>query len=405
MGIIFPSHEVVSSDPWPGSPDGGKESEGDVKGLESPALSRSSSILEGQQDLLADGVLPMKWFRRLGRFAGILSGPSTEGNIRNLNSGGYSGGVGGSGDGGFHRLGEFGGLRQFPARGVAPRVVEEASRASGPGAFGRKWQGRRLAEVVAAGADGELDVGREEREPAKTSRAVREGSKGSNEGGQGEYPRGLGSTEEKNHQKGRVVVVFGGEVAPEGAIMRESAEPEGKVSEDETMKEKNLEGVESEKAVFKEINSTEKAVPVVANPEEDGLEAKAVGINEDGMSEGDVSEKEAVPDEVKPESAGQEEATPQKEAVGKDTEPEVTTMVSGKDIESARQQDTAEGRERGEVGSVPNVVLAWIPGDPCSCIDNPGIVGQACRAWLSARAVSMLQISKVNVGGAGVGLG
>lgn len=30
--------------------------------------------------------------------------------------------------------------------------------------------------------------------------------------------------------------------------------------------------------------------------------------------------------------------------------------------------------------------FAWIPADPCSCVDAPGLVGEACRGWLRARA-------------------
>lgn len=365
VDIVFPSHEVESSDLWLGSTDGGKESEGDAKGLESPALSRLSSTIQGQQD----GVLPARWFRRLWRFAEISSGPSTEGDTRVPNGNGYRGG--GDEDDGSHQLGGVHDLKRFPARGIAPDVVEEASRASDPSALGKTWRGQRLDEVVAAGADGELGM--------ETSGIV----KGSDVGIQARHPRGLGSTEEKNPQKGTEVVVFGEDVAPEEAITRESANPEGNVSRNEAMTENNVEGVESEKAVL-EIDSTGKGVSVVGISE-GGV--PGVGATSDGMMP---------KEEVKPESAGQEEATSQQEALG---------VESGKDIERARQQDTAEGEGEGGVGSVPGVVLAWIPGDPCSCIDSPGIVGQACRAWLSARAVSMPQVSKVKVKGAGFGLG
>lgn len=357
VDIVSLSHGVESIDPWSGSTEGGKESEVGAKELEYLALSKSSSILKGQQDLLADDILPTRWFRRLWRFAEISSRPSTEGDICALDGNGYRGGDGM--DGGSHQHGGVDDLRRFPARGVAPRVVEEASRASDPDTFGKRWQGQQLAEVVADGADGELDV--------ETSGIV----KGSDERIQGEHLRRLGSTEEMDPPKGTVVVVFGGDVEPEEAIMRNNADPEGNVSGDEAMTDKNVEGVESEKAVLEEINSTEKAVSVVVTPDQEGI------------SEGGVPGVEAIndgimpKDEVKPESAGQEEATP--------------------------PQDTTEGE--GDVGNVPGVVLAWIPGDPCSCIDTPGIVGQSCRAWLSARAASMPQVSKMDVKGVGFGLG
>lgn len=43
-------------------------------------------------------------------------------------------------------------------------------------------------------------------------------------------------------------------------------------------------------------------------------------------------------------------------------------------LEAAAEQ-TQTGPERA-------LRLAWIPADPCSCVDAPGIVGEASRGWL-----------------------
>ena len=47
-----------------------------------------------------------------------------------------------------------------------------------------------------------------------------------------------------------------------------------------------------------------------------------------------------------------------------------------------------------EIVSGRSISLAWIPGDPCSCAgveqgDEGGVVGEACRAWLEARAAPL----------------
>lgn len=55
-------------------------------------------------------------------------------------------------------------------------------------------------------------------------------------------------------------------------------------------------------------------------------------------------------------------------------------------------EDGQEHPETGEGGAgsgVGTVRLAWIPGDPCSCVDAPGMVGEACRSWLITRAAAL----------------
>eukprot|EP00903_Cladosiphon_okamuranus_P006646 g6489.t1 len=54
-----------------------------------------------------------------------------------------------------------------------------------------------------------------------------------------------------------------------------------------------------------------------------------------------------------------------------------------------KQEETEEGEGEGggEMEAKDGAVrLAWIPADPCSCADAPGVVGEACRGWLMARA-------------------
>lgn len=58
------------------------------------------------------------------------------------------------------------------------------------------------------------------------------------------------------------------------------------------------------------------------------------------------------------------------------------------DVKEERQkQEGEEEVKMGDSNRVSDAVrLAWIPADPCSCMDAPGAVGEACRGWLMARA-------------------
>lgn len=53
--------------------------------------------------------------------------------------------------------------------------------------------------------------------------------------------------------------------------------------------------------------------------------------------------------------------------------------------EDKEDEDEEEGNMEAREGAVR---LAWIPGDPCSCVNSPGMVGEACRGWLMARVPS-----------------
>ncbi|CAM9794616.1 unnamed protein product [Pylaiella littoralis] len=56
--------------------------------------------------------------------------------------------------------------------------------------------------------------------------------------------------------------------------------------------------------------------------------------------------------------------------------------VEAAELEEAELEE-AELEEAGAGGAA--LGFAWIPGDPCSCVDAPGMVGEACRGWLWAR--------------------
>ncbi|CAN0153409.1 unnamed protein product [Scytosiphon promiscuus] len=67
-------------------------------------------------------------------------------------------------------------------------------------------------------------------------------------------------------------------------------------------------------------------------------------------------------------------------------------MQEDEKTEEDRQEERRESPQiDGGVGGtgVRTVKLAWIPGDPCSCVDAPGLVGEACRGWLVARAADL----------------
>lgn len=101
------------------------------------------------------------------------------------------------------------------------------------------------------------------------------------------------------------------------------------------------------------------------------------------------------------EDGGQDEAELNKEAEQEEQEeegrkkenPENGGRSKGQDQEQGEEEDEddEEGKGEGEGGGDTQsragaIRLAWIPGDPCSCASAPGLVGEACRGWLMARA-------------------
>ena len=59
-------------------------------------------------------------------------------------------------------------------------------------------------------------------------------------------------------------------------------------------------------------------------------------------------------------------------------------------VKRPEEKEEEEEEEEEGVGNVEAsagaIKLAWIPGDPCSCVNAPGMIGEACRGWLVARA-------------------
>lgn len=67
-------------------------------------------------------------------------------------------------------------------------------------------------------------------------------------------------------------------------------------------------------------------------------------------------------------------------------------VQSGKEVRILRGRDVRIDEPSAAVR------LAWLPGDPCSCVGAPGVVGEACRGWLRARAVAGPGGREVRVG-------
>lgn len=63
--------------------------------------------------------------------------------------------------------------------------------------------------------------------------------------------------------------------------------------------------------------------------------------------------------------------------------------------DAAEENDGLEGQgvqgRRRVMADVATARLAWIPGDPCACAGDQGVIGDACRGWLRARAGSLAE--------------
>lgn len=262
------------------------------------------------------------------------------------------------------RVGGEGGVDGGGGGGVS--IVEKGE---GKGA-GKLHQFRGLEEAISASAAVPVSSAVEQRESfpegAHDVKKDKEAERG--EGGRG----GTGDWEWDKGGGGKWGALVG-----DGKRPSESEEGTGRVEDGVLIERREDDGDEK---------GEEKGGVTEGAEEDDGDEdLKERGENQRG---GEEEGEEDDGDEDLAKEKGEGEGVEEEGAKRGEEE----TAGGGRKQESEEEEDKKEkGKEKeeeeeGEEDEEEGFRLAWIPADPCSCVDSAGVVGQACRAWLKARA-------------------